>query len=60
MVPEFTLSVSFGWFLKKNCSRVSVFDEWLSLPLREKPDIGNCGSQKGGLLTNLHSKENQA
>ena len=35
---------------------VSVFDEWVTLLLREVPAMGDCSSNNGGLLTGMQSK----
>jgi len=34
------------------------FDEWVGLPLREVLGMGDCGSDKGGLLTGMQSQQN--
>jgi len=34
---------------------VSFFYEWLGLPLREVAGMGNCNSDKGGLLMGVQS-----
>jgi len=56
MIPEFTLVVSF--LRKKLKSWFRFFDEWVSLLLREVADMGDCGGNKGGLLTGMQSQQN--